>query len=68
MSGRVIFLPGVYTISEEEWQHNEDRQEELSIAHAEFAYLYRDCPPEEFRIRKEMVYIRARQAITLVKK
>lgn len=68
MTGQVIFLPGVYTISEEEWQANEDRQEELSIAHAEFKYLYRDASPEEFKLRKEMVHLQARQAITLVKK
>ena len=65
--GQVCFLPGIYTISEEEWQHNEDRQDEINIARNEVRYLYRDCSPEEIQDRLNMIYIQARQAITLVK-
>lgn len=65
--GQVCFLPGVYQISEQQWLHNEDRQEEINLARAEVKYLYRDHSPEVIRDKLEMIYLRARQAITLVK-
>jgi hypothetical protein len=67
VNGQVIFLPGWRQVSDEEMIARYMRQDELRLAHVEFYQANRHLPPHEYKEKKEMVYIRARQAIGIAK-
>ncbi len=63
----VVFLPGWRQVSHEEMVIREMRQDELRLAHIEFYQTFRHLPVNEYLKKKEEIYLRARQAIGLVK-
>lgn len=68
MTAQVIYLPGWRQVSEEELERLDNIQDALSLAHLEFEYETRDLPEMEKRLRKEMVYLKARQFLGIVRK
>lgn len=66
MSGQVVFLPGWRQVSDEEMVLRYTWQEEMTLAHIEFYQAFRHLAPDEYKEKKEEIYRRARQAITLV--
>lgn len=67
MKGQVIFLPGWRQVSDEEMIARIMRQDELRLAHIEFYQTFRHLPPHEYHEKKEMIHLRARQRIGIVK-
>lgn len=68
MTAQVIFLPGVYQISEMEMIARMMAQDEFSLFHIEFEQTYRHLEPWQYFLKKEEFHHRLRQSITLVKK
>lgn len=65
--GRVIYLPGWRQVSEEEMERLENIQDALSLAHLEFDYETREMTEMDKKLKKEMVHLRARQFLGIVR-